>query len=91
MLISVSNLLHSPYPSSPSSSHLLDRAAVVDLDPASGFNVSTASDWCVIQLGAVCGRVCELRVDTKHFKVGERACQEYRNAKLLQVVCCLQF
>eukprot|EP00614_Pseudopedinella_elastica_P012313 CAMPEP_0172610276 /NCGR_PEP_ID=MMETSP1068-20121228/30102_1 /TAXON_ID=35684 /ORGANISM="Pseudopedinella elastica, Strain CCMP716" /LENGTH=445 /DNA_ID=CAMNT_0013413949 /DNA_START=68 /DNA_END=1405 /DNA_ORIENTATION=- len=45
-----------------------DRPRVIELDPATGLTKSNASDWALIQLGAVCGGVEELVVDTNHFK-----------------------
>jgi len=45
-----------------------DRAAVVRVDPGTGLTTSTASDFAVLRLGAVCGGVQELVIDTNFFK-----------------------
>mmetsp|Transcript_31970 Transcript_31970/g.41092 ORF Transcript_31970/g.41092 Transcript_31970/m.41092 type:complete len:449 (+) Transcript_31970:18-1364(+) len=44
-----------------------NRPSIITCD-ASGFSASGASDWAVIRLGAVCGEVEKLLIDTKHFK-----------------------
>lgn len=44
------------------------RPAIIELDPATGLQLSALSDWAVVRLGAVARSVDSLLIDTHHFK-----------------------